>query len=122
MAGRVTVQRDRGDTREHLLGTSECAGDIVIRRDLFASALKVKLLRPFAGATHRAIVAPVFRLVLVHDQFSVGKEFAAGFWISQAGGVVRMHMRQHHGIDVRGIDAGGFQVLLQLALFRLRIK
>ena len=96
MTRRMAVQRHRGDARKHLDAAGEAVHHVVIRRHLLSGALEIQFLRAFAGPRHRRVVLPVARLVLVHHQLGIGKQFCARLRIGQPGRVVRMHVRQDH--------------------------
>jgi len=57
----------------------------------------------------------VRRFVFVHDQFRVWKQQLTVRHVGQAGGVVRVHVRQQHRIDRLRVDAGGYKVALNEA-------
>jgi hypothetical protein len=57
----------------------------------------------------------VRQFVFVHDELRVWKEQLAIRHVGQAGGMIRMHVGQEHGIDRFRIDTGGGEVALNEA-------
>ena len=101
---RVSRSRYSGYTRKDL-AAREQPHTILVGRNLLSRALKEKAFCAFVRFGHIAIVQPVLGLVLVCDEFSILEEWLAGLAIGQAGGMVRMHVRQQDRIDVGGLDA-----------------
>ena len=114
MARRVAVRRDRGDPGEHL-AVLEQAPAVAVRLGLFASGLEVELAPALVRFGHGAVVEPVLRLVLVHDELRIREIALPRRHVDQAGGMVGVHVGQQHGVDARRRDPGRCQPFQQPA-------
>ena len=98
VARRVAEARHRGDAGKHL-ARREQPRPLLVGRDLLAAGLEIELLAALVGLRHRAVVEPVLRLVLVHDEFGVRKEQRAVRHVGQPRGMIGMHVGEQHGVD-----------------------
>ena len=98
VAGRVAVERHRGDAGKHL--ARRFAAAILIRHDLLARPAEEAHLLPLGRARHRGIVVPVRDVALRHHQLDMRIDRLA-VRVGQPVGVIRMHVGEDDGVDLR---------------------
>ena len=114
MARRMAMKGHGGHTWEDL-SLLEQPPAILVRQYLFPPRLKKQLLFPVGAFGHRAIIKPMLRFVFMHDQFGIGVMRQASGHIREAGRMIRVHMRQHHHLNISGINAKRLQIGQDLA-------